>query len=241
MNKCLCVLCALLFVLLTAVPLAQAVAEEVREPSPREQMIDEIIEAGREVYVNAKGKAKRAHYSGDIYICKNFTAYVFNQVRQSYCMAEYPDVKMAVPANLPAKQSKNYNYGIEWENVSAAKGNPFYVAAQFKYDPNLSKNENMELALEFMRQVQRGDYFQMSAKYYYGVGAHSAIMIADYDPETDKVHWMDSNMKTKKIDGINYGYVQFDAEASITWWAEAFCQKKRGATLYRLREDIIRK
>jgi len=26
----------------------------------------------------------------------------------------------------------------------------------------------------------------------------------------------------------------------ISWWAEAFCKKKRGATIYRLREDIIR-
>lgn len=53
----------------------------------------------------------------------------------------------------------------------------------------------MELALEFMRQVKKGDFFQMSAKYEYGIGAHSAIMISDYDPETDTVHWMDSNMR----------------------------------------------
>ena len=45
----------------------------------------------------------------------------------------------------------------------------------------------MDLALAFMRQVKRGDYFQMSADYEYGVGAHSAIMISDYDPETDTI------------------------------------------------------
>lgn len=123
--------------------------------------------------------------------------------------------------------------------MAAAKGNPFYAAAEFRYDTALSYEENLELAKEFMRQVKRGDYFQMSAKYYYGVGAHSAIMIADYDPEKDTVHWMDSNMICKKIDGINYGYVQFDVERDITWWAEAFCVKTRGATIYRLRDDIV--
>ena len=31
-------------------------------------------------------------------------------------------------------------------------------------------------------QARRGDYFQMAANYYYGIGAHSMIFIADYDP-----------------------------------------------------------
>ena len=96
----------------------------------------------------------------------------------------------------------------------------------------------MELACEFMRQAQRGDYFQMSAKYEYGTGAHSAIMLS-YDPETDEIHWMDSNMRGGKKNGIRYGLVQYDEVRSVQWWAEAFCQKKRGATLYRLRDDII--
>ena len=90
-----------------------------------------------------------------------------------------------------------------------------------------------------MKEVRKGDYFQMSADYAYGVGAHSAIMISDYDPETNTVHWMDSNMRGKKRNGIRYGIVQFDEEKDITWWAKAFCHKKRGATLYRLRDDII--
>ena len=64
-------------------------------------------------------------------------------------------------------------------------------------------------------------------------------MISDYDPDTDTVRWMDSNMVGKKIDGIRYGKVQFDEEKDIGWWAAAFCQKGRGATIYRLREDIV--
>ena len=99
--------------------------------------------------------------------------------------------------------------------------------------------ENLEKAVELMRGVQRGDYFQMTADYSHGQGAHSAIMIADWDPETDTVRWMDSNMAGKKVNGVRYGMVQFNAEESAEWWAKAFCVKKRGATIYRLRDDII--
>ena len=92
-----------------------------------------------------------------------------------------------------------------------------------------------------MRQAKRGDFFQLTGNYGGGVGAHSAIIVGDYDPETDKVYWMDSNMRGTRINGIRYGYVQFNADATIQWWAETFCRKTRGATLYRLRDDIIYK
>lgn len=209
------------------------------EPSPREVFIEQIIALGRDLYEKADGKAQRAHYKGDIYVCKNFTVYLFRQNRDRFRMAEYPDVPLVIPDNLPADQCKPYAYGFLWKEIAAEKGNPFYQAAQFRYDSKLSKEENMELAIDFMREVRKGDYFQMSADYEYGVGAHSAIMIADYDPGTETVHWMDSNMRGKKVKGIRYGIVQFDREEPISWWAEAFCKKKRGATLYRLRDDII--
>ena len=88
--------------------------------------------------------------------------------------------------------------------------------------------------------MQKGDYFQMASNYYYGVGAHSMIFIADYDPDTDTVRWCDSNMKGEKRNGIRYGYLQFDAVKKIDWFVDAFCRKKYGATIYRLRDDIIR-
>ncbi len=205
----------------------------------RDALIDGIIETGRQLYVKANGKLQRAHYAGDIYVCKNFTVYVFQENCDGFRIAEFPEASLAVPKNLPAKECKPYAYGYCWEDVPAEKGNPFYIAAQFLYDPKLSKSENMKLALEFMRQVRRGDYFQMTANYYYGNGAHSAVMIADYDPESGTVRWMDSNMAGEKRNGIRYGKVQFDAVKDIQWWADAFCKKTRGATLYRLRDDIV--
>ena len=213
--------------------------EPAAEPTARDSFIEDIIALGKKLYEKADGKAQRAHYKGDIYVCKNFTVYLFRQTRDRYRMAEFPDVQLVIPDNLPAKECKPYAYGFLWKEIPAEKGNPFYEAAQFRYDTKLSKEENLELAVDFMKQVKKGDYFQMSADYAYGVGAHSAIMISDYDPETNTVHWMDSNMRGKKRNGIRYGIVQFNEEKDITWWAKAFCHKKRGATLYRLRDDII--
>jgi len=128
---------------------------------------------------------------------------------------------------------------VGWAEKEAYEGNPFDTAAEFRYDSGLSMEENKEIAREFMTQVQRGDFFQMSADYYWGIGPHSLVFIENYDSATQTVHWTDSNMKTKKMDGENYGLVQYDAVKEIDWFVEAFCHLKRGATLYRLRDDII--
>ncbi len=235
LKKCLCFLMAAIC-LFASIP---AFAEEANL-SARDEMIEAIIETGHHLYIAANGKLQRAQKAGDIYVCKNFTVHLFRENAANFRMAEFPDVALRIPNNLPADKCKPYAYGYCWEDVAAEDGNPFYIAAQFLYDKNQTKQENMERAIEFMKQVKRGDYFQMSAEYYYGVGAHSAIMISDYDPDTNTVHWMDSNMIGEKRDGVRYGKVQFDAVKDIAWWAEAFCKKKRGATIYRLREDIIR-
>ena len=204
----------------------------------RDDFINRIVDLGEELYIKADGKSQRAHYKGDIYVCKNFTVHLFRENRDDFRMAAYPNTPLVIPNNLEAKKCKPYYYGFLWEDIPASKGNPFYAAEQFIYDTKLSKEENLALAEAFMRKVQRGDYFQMSADYEYGVGAHSAVMLG-YDPEKDAVRWMDSNMRGGKKKGIRYGIVQFDEEKSVTWWAKAFCHKKRGATIYRLRDDII--
>ena len=216
-----------------------AVEEEPAEYTPRDDFIDRIIALGQEKYEEAGGRAQRAHYAEDIYVCKNFTVYLFRENRDRFRMAEYPDTPLVIPDNKPREECTDYVYGVEWKDVPASEGNPFYVAASFRYDPDKSKEENWEDARAFLKQVQRGDYFQMAANYYYGVGAHSLIFIEDYDPETDTVTWTDSNMRGATRNGERYGYVQYDAVKEIDWFVDAFCRKKYGATLYRLRDDII--
>ncbi len=221
----------------------EAVPDPTEAPSDgpmtaRDDLIERIIALGQELYIQADGKSQRAHYKGDIYVCKNFTTHLFRENRDDFCMAEYPDVTMKVPNNLSSSKCKPYYYGLVWEDVDAEDGNPFVEVARFRYDKSLTKEENLALACDFMRQAQRGDYFQMSADYEYGVGAHSAIMLG-YDAEHDEIHWMDSNMRGGKKNGIRYGLVQFDEVASVEWWAGTFCLKGRGATLYRLRDDIV--
>jgi len=222
------------------VPAEETAAPEA-DQSARTAFIDDIISLAKEKYEETGGRARRAQYSGDIYVCKNFTVYLFKENADKYRMAEFPDTKLVIPDNLPKAECKEYAYGLEWKPVTAEEGNPFYAAAEFRYDPEKSKEENWEDARNFLKQAQRGDYFQMVANYYYGVGAHSMIFTEDYDPETDTVTWCDSNMKGEKRNGERYGYVQFDANKEIDWFVDAFCRKKHGATIYRLRDDIIYK
>lgn len=233
-------LLSLLLVLGTVFP-GMALGEETEEKTypARDAFIQDIIDLAQQKFTETKGKPQRAHYAGDIYVCKNFTVYLFNENRDKYRMEEYPDTRLVIPNNKPKEECKEYRYGCEWEEISAEDGNPFYVTASFRYDPNLSKKENQQLAREFLMQVQKGDYFQMAANYYYGVGAHSLVFIEDYDPETDTVTWCDSNMKGESRNGIRYGCVQFNAVKDIDWFVDAFCRKKYGATIYRLRDDII--
>ncbi len=226
--------------IVTPAPTAEpADTQEPGQKSAREDFIDRIIALGQELYIKAEGKSQRAHYKGDIYVCKNFTVHLFRENRDDFRIAEYPDVELRIPNNLPREECRPWAYGFAWEEIPASKGNPFVEVATFKYNKELTQEENFALACDFMRQVQRGDFFQMSADYEYGVGAHSAIMLG-YDAATDEIHWMDSNMRGgKNKKGIRYGLVQFDEVRSVEWWAGTFCKKTRGATIYRLREDII--
>ena len=213
--------------------------EETPEPSARDAFIDDMIALGKELFDKADGKYQRAHYKGDIYVCKNFTVYLFRQNRTKYRMAEFPDKELKIPNNMPEKKCRPYAYGYCWEEIAASDGNPFYQAAQFLYDKSLSKEENLALAREFMMQAKKGDFFQMTGDYSGGKGAHSAIFMSDYDPETDTVRSLESNRAGKRINGFRYGKVMYDYEMDIDDWIGFFCRKKCGATLYRLRNDIV--
>lgn len=225
-----------------APPAVQPAAAQPQAASgARDAFINRIIALAEKLFQQAGGKAQRAHYAGDIYVCKNFTVHVFRENAKDYRMAAFPDVALRIPNNLSAKASRPSAYGAAWENILPKEGNPFYAAASFQYDAKLTKEENRELARAMLRQVKRGDFFQMSGQSRYGVGAHSLIFIADYDPATDTLTWTDSNLNGKMINGERYGYVKFGTNQPIDWIVDAINHKTRGATVYRLRDDIMAK
>lgn len=244
---CLCILLLIFCVSALAVEPDPETADKMGlntlndvDPAVREEWIDSIIALAENLYDKANGKLQRAHYSSDIYVCKNFTVHLFKKTAGRYRMAQYPGTRLVIPNNKAKEDCAPYRYGLEWADKSAKDGNPFFEAARFRYDESLSEEQNRLNAVVFMTNVQKGDFFQMSADYEFGQGAHSLVFISDYDPSTHQVHWTDSNMAGKSINGERYGYVQFNAEKEIDFFVDAICHKKRGATLYRLRYDIIR-
>ena len=83
---------------------AELTADEDAPGTARDAFINDIIALGKELYDKADGKLQRAHYKGDIYVCKNFTVHLFRQTRGRYRMAEFPDVELKIPNNLPEKK-----------------------------------------------------------------------------------------------------------------------------------------
>ena len=155
-------------------------------------------------------------------------------------MREYADLPLHMPVNNSKKACAPYDYGIEWKPETAADGSPFEIVAQFKYNNDLSKAENAELARALLVQIQKGDFFQIVGYYGGGNGPHSMYIIADYEPITEMIRWTDSSMKGKRVNGVRWGYMQYDADAPVDWWIDVFNMKKRGATLYRLRDDLYK-
>ena len=215
-------------------------AEETADDTltARADLINRIIALGQELYIKANGKSQRAHYKRDIYVCKNFTTYLFRQNRDDFCMAEYPDVQLLVPNNLSAAKSKPYSYGIEWGGHFAGEGESvLHCGAVQVRQKSVRGGKIWRWRATSCGRRSAATTFKCPRSTS-TARAHSAIMLG-YDPETDEIHWMDSNMRGGKKKGIRYGLVQFDEVKSVAWWASTFCKKTRGATLYRLRDDIV--
>ena len=69
----------------------------------REDFIDRILSLAQTLYTKANGQPQRAQYSGDIYICKNYTVHLFRETCGDFRMAEYPDVPLIIPNNPDAR------------------------------------------------------------------------------------------------------------------------------------------
>ena len=192
-------------------------------------------------YEQAGGKAHEAQYASSNYVCKNYTVYLFRANAGTFRMAEFPNVPLKIPDNKPREECTDYVYGVEWKDVPASEGNPFYAAASFRYDPSLSAEENRQEARAFLQQVQQGRLFPDGRQLLLRRGRAQHDLHCGLRPGHGHRHaGCDSNMKGEKRNGIRYGYLQFDAVKKIDWFVDAFCRKKYGATIYRLRDDIIR-
>ena len=210
-------------------------------PSPKEALIGKMIALAYDNSKDSRYKFAPAEEDYDIGVCKNFVMRLFDTYSKDYSMQAYPDLPLHMPKNNSKAACAPYDYGIEWRPETAQDGSPFEIVAQFKYNNDLSKEENAAIAFNMLKQVKRGDFFQMVGYYGGGNGPHSLLFITDYDPVSDMLHWTDSNMRGKRIDGVRWGYLQYDADATAHWFIECINTKKRGATLYRLRDDLIRK
>jgi hypothetical protein len=218
-----------------------ASAQETRNiPSPKAELIEKMIALAYANSQDSRYSFAPAQTDTDIGVCKNFVMRLFDTYSAGYRMLAYPDLPLHMPKNNSKKACAPYDYGIEWRPETAADGSPFEIVAQFKYNNSLTKEENATLAQKLIVQIQKGDFLQIVGYYGGGNGPHSLYVIRDYDPATQMIHWTDSNMRGKRVDGVRWGYLQYDADADMAWWVNVFNMKKRGATLYRLRDDLYR-
>lgn len=208
--------------------------------SPKQELIEKMIGLAYQNSMDKQYKFAPAEEDHHIGVCKNFVMRLFDTFSKDYRMQEYPDLVLHMPKNRSLKDSKPYQYGLEWRIESASDGSPFEIVDQFKYNKNISKDENFKNAYNLMTQIKRGDFFQMVGNYGGGNGPHSLFFIEDYNSVSDTLHWTDSNMFGKRINGIRWGYMQFDAINTGQWYANVFNMKDRGATIYRLRDDLIK-
>lgn len=219
-----------------------AAQETVDILSPRDKLIADMFALALKNSKDSYYRHAPAQTDTDRGVCKNFVMRLFDTFKDSYRMAEYPDLALHMPKNKSKKDSAPYQYGIEWRDETAEDGSPFYIAAQYKYDDSLTKAENTERCREVLHSVQRGDFFQMCGDYYYGNGPHSLLFMTDWDEESDELHWTDSNMRGDRVNGDRWGYLQYDAVKTAEWFVEAISSKStyktRGCTIYRLREDL---
>lgn len=213
--------------------------QTVQVLAPRDKLFQDMFALAYKNFHDPYYYHAPAQEDWDRGVCKNFVMRMFDTFKDAYAMKEYPDLPLHMPLNNSKANCAPYDYGVEWRIETAADGDPFEIAASFRYDNSLSKEENKANCRAVLESVQTGDFFQMAGNYYYGNGPHSLLFIADYDPVTDEVHWTDSNMKNDNVNGYHWGYMQYDAVRTAEWFVNAICMKNRGCTLYRLRDDLF--
>ena len=129
--------------------------------SPRDKLFKDMFALAAKNFKDPYYYHAPAQEDWDRGICKNFVMRMFDTFKDAYRMKEYPDLPLHMPKNNSKENCKPYDYGIEWRYETAADGSPFEIAAQFKYDTALSKEENVKLCRQLLESVQAGDFFQL--------------------------------------------------------------------------------
>ena len=217
----------------------QAAQESVTLKTPRETLIDSMIAQAKADYGNKSKNFLRAEKSADAGMCKNFVMRMFTTYKDQYEMQEFPGVEIFMPLNDSSDNCAPYRYGVQWRVEEASDGNCFDTVYAFRYDGDKTREENRAIAREMLEDVQRGDCFQLVGVCEDFNSPHSLIFIEDYDADTDKLQWTDCNMKGTRINGERWGWVQYGTTRSVEWMLDTICRARNGATLYRLRGDIV--
>ncbi len=174
--------------------------------------------------------------------CKKFQADIFSEAAKGFGLSSSPDVSLYLPIDHADVEVSGRPVGTCWDMPAASAGNPFVEAARFDYDQKLSQEENQAIAAEFLQNARAGDILQMLARYTSGGrGTHTLMFTQPYDPRLTVLHWADSNFANRLIDGVRYGIVRayqcWDFQEVAGWLASDW---HNGATLYRLRDDVVR-
>ena len=123
--------------------------------SPREKLIRDMFALAAKNFKDPYYYHAPAQEDWDRGICKNFVMRMFDTFKDAYRMKEYPDLALHMPKNNSKAACAPYDYGIEWRPETAADGSPFEIAAQFKYDASLSKEENAALAAHIFTVIPK--------------------------------------------------------------------------------------
>lgn len=185
---------------------------------------------GRSVSVNDPGQ------------CRRFQVNSFAEASAAYALAGQPDAVLYLPVEHAPKEDTGRPVGMAWDMAGEA-GNAFVEAARFDYDPALTLRENREAARAFLSDIRAGDLMQLLARYSSGGrGTHTILLSQPYDPRDPMLYWMDSNFSNTIVDGERYAYVRarqaWPLEEVVDWLTK---DENNGATLYRLREDVVRR
>lgn len=205
--------------------------------APREKLIARMTL----VEVMQDGEMNRStgnQYHGQ---CRRFQADSFSEAAQGFALRSSPELVLSLPIDHMPAEDSGRPVGIVWSLPQDGMVCAYEAVAVFDYDPSISAKRNRQAARDFLTNVRAGDVLQMIGVFSSGArGTHTLMFSQPYDPRDDSLYWIDSNFSNTLVDGVRYGYVRarqsWPINDLVSWFA---ADERTGATLYRLREDIV--